>query len=64
MSAVQESSSSSAAGGGGSPSADSQKQHLSQMAFDQKSTATLGKITDGKNPRGIPGAKFIVSAQT
>ena len=42
-----------------SPSDGSQKQHLSQMAFDQKSVTLLSRITEGKNPRGIPGARFI-----
>jgi prefoldin subunit 5 len=37
----------------------SEKQHLAQMAFDQKSVTLLSRITEGKNPRGIPGAKFI-----
>ncbi len=38
-----------------------EKQHLASLAFDSKSVTLLSMITEGKNPRGIPGAKFIVS---
>ena len=34
---------------------------MSEIATSAPASAIMLKITDGKNPRGIPTAKFIVS---